>query len=115
MRAAACLFAGMALLACAPTKDARDPSYAGWGHLERLAVAEPVLCSGSSLESYVALDALKDQVAVTAGPWTAGRPSCAGLGGEAAFDPDDLSSPRMNAEGLQGLHVEGADAGSSRW
>lgn len=111
MRFVASLFAGVALTCgCGPTHEARDPSYAGWGRLERLAVAEPVLCAGESVEAYVALDALKSQVAMTAGAWTAGKPSCAGLREERTFDPDDLTAPALGTGQLAGLDFGGADA-----
>ncbi len=104
--AAAALFA----VGCKSTGSVKDPTYGGWRDLERLAVAEPVLCSGRALEAYVALDALKAQVTETAGPWTAGRPGCEALKADGALDAADLSSPPLSAPGLRALDLSGADA-----
>jgi hypothetical protein len=94
--------AGVATVGCRSTGDIKDPSYANWGRLERLAVAEPVLCAGPSVEGQLALAALKSQVAITAGAWTAGRPDCRALGGD-ALDADDLSAPALSDLALSDL------------
>jgi hypothetical protein len=98
------------LLGCNATGSVKDPTYAGWRELERLAVAEPVLCSGKAMEAYVALDALKAQVAETAGRWTAGKPGCGVLEAEGALDASNLASPPLAAPGLRGLDLRDADA-----
>jgi hypothetical protein len=87
--------AGIATVGCRSTGDIKDPSYAEWGRLERLAVAEPVLCAGPSVEGQLALDALKSQVAITAGEWTAGRPDCSAFGSD-VLDAEDLSAPALS-------------------
>lgn len=110
MRLGSLLFAATVLIGCQPTQEARDPSFGAWSQLERLAVAEPVLCSGRSLDGYLALDALKVQVEITAGHWNAGRPSCAELMTDAALDPEDLSSPSFDSSALASLQLGGADA-----
>ncbi|NUO52342.1 MAG: hypothetical protein HOV80_26115 [Polyangiaceae bacterium] len=88
--------AGVAAVGCRSTGDVKDASYAEWGRLERLAVAEPVLCTGRTVEGQLALDALKSQVAVTAGEWTAGRPDCDALAKAGALDAADLSAPALD-------------------
>ena len=94
--------AGVAAVGCRSTADVKDASYAEWGRLERLAVAEPVLCAGRSVEGQLALDALKSQVAVTAGEWSAGRPNCDALIADGALDAEDLSSPSLTELALAG-------------
>ncbi|MBL9022995.1 MAG: hypothetical protein JNL21_12405 [Myxococcales bacterium] len=110
MRLGSVIVAATLVLGCQPTQEARDASYVSWSQLQELAVAEPVLCSGRSLDGYLALDALKVQVEITAGRWHAGRPSCSELMTQAALDPEDLSAPEFGSSALAGLQLGGADA-----